>query len=38
VPFFLPADSLTPGAKRAQEARWAAVGNRDHVGRVMTTV
>jgi hypothetical protein len=28
-PFFFPADSLTPGANFAQEARWAAVGKRD---------
>src|SRR3954447_6336695 len=27
-PFLRPADSLTPGAKRAQEARCAGVGNR----------
>ena len=28
VAFFLPADSLTPGANFAQEARCPAVGNR----------
>jgi len=28
-PLFFPADSLMPGAKRAQEHKWAAVGNRD---------
>lgn len=28
LPFLLPADSLIPGAKRAQADRCAAVGNR----------
>jgi hypothetical protein len=28
LPLVLPADSLTPGANRAQEVRWPAVGNR----------
>ena len=28
LPLDLPADWLTPGASRAQDARWAAVGNR----------
>ena len=28
LPFFFPADSLTPGANLAQEARCPAVGNR----------
>ena len=29
LPFLRPADSAMPGAKRAHDARWAAVGNRD---------
>ena len=28
LPFFFPADSLTPGANLAQETRCPAVGNR----------
>src|SRR5665811_1699041 len=28
VPFLRPADSLTPGANRAQDERWAGVGKR----------
>ena len=28
LPFFRPADSLTPGANRAHDARCAGVGNR----------